>query len=80
VIPLVLYFTMGWMFVIARYPLYQRIDTGGIVWLILGGLMYTVGIIFYALEGRIRFGHVIWHLFVIAGSACHYFTIFYYLL
>lgn len=75
-----IYFTMGWMFVVALYPLLKNLSVGGLAWLMAGGLLYTIGIIFYALEGRIRYGHVIWHLFVIAGSATHYFTIFHYLL
>lgn len=79
-IQLGIYFVMGWMFVIALPSLHQTLALGGLTWLIVGGLFYTVGISFYALEGRIRFGHFIWHLFVIIGSACHYFTIFYYLL
>ena len=52
-------------------PLLAAIPRGGVAWLLAGGIMYTAGIVFYASK-RIRFGHVIWHVFVMAGSACHY--------
>ena len=50
----------------------------GILWLLAGGLFYTVGIIFYIADSRIKYGHLIWHLFVMAGTASHYFAIFWY--
>lgn len=79
-IQMVIYFCMGWLIVIAMYPMLHNLATGGLVWLLVGGLLYTVGITFYALDKRIRYGHGIWHLFVLAGSASHYFAIFLYLL
>jgi len=71
VLSTVIYIAMGWLAVIAAKPLLAAIPRGGVAWLLAGGIMYTAGIVFYASK-RIRFGHVIWHVFVMAGSACHY--------
>lgn len=67
-----LYLLMGWLIVIAAYPLSMRVPVSGLLWLIGGGLAYTIGVIFFALDSRLRYGHFIWHLFVMAGTACHY--------
>jgi hemolysin III len=67
-----LYLAMGWLVVIAAVPLLERISATGLIWLVAGGLAYTVGVIFYLTDARVKFGHFIWHLFVIAGSACHF--------
>ena len=67
-----LYLLMGWLIVIAAYPLSMRVPVSGLLWLIGGGLAYTIGLIFFALDSRLRYGHFIWHLFVMAGTACHY--------
>jgi len=75
-----IYFSMGWLIVIAVSPLVQHLALGALLWLLLGGIFYTVGIIFYALDGKVRYGHGIWHLFVVAGSASHYIVMFNYLL
>jgi hemolysin III len=80
IIQMVIYFCMGWLIVIAMYPLMQNLATGGLVWLLMGGILYTVGITFYALDKKILYGHGIWHLFVLAGSASHYIAMFVYLL
>ncbi|MFV1997986.1 MAG: hemolysin III family protein [Acidiferrobacterales bacterium] len=77
VVPLIIYLVMGWLAVMAAGPLLQALPPMGITGLVLGGLFYTVGIIFYALDG-VRYFHGIWHLFVLAGSASHYFTILLY--
>ena len=53
------------------HPLTQHLPTAGLAWLAAGGLLYTVGVVFYAWE-RLRYGHVVWHLFVLGGSACHF--------
>ena len=73
-----LYVLMGWVVVIAVDPLLTRVSTAGLLWLLAGGLAYTVGVIFFALDSRLRYGHFIWHLFVIAGTACHYCAVFWY--
>ena len=74
-----LYVLMGWMVVVAIKPLVATVEAGGIWLLLAGGLCYTLGVIFYLLH-RMRFHHAIWHLMVLAGSACHYFAILLYVL
>lgn len=73
-----LYLLMGWLIVIAAQPLSARVPAAGLLWLAAGGLAYTLGVIFFALDSRVRYGHFIWHLFVMAGTACHYFAVFWY--
>ncbi|WP_409522420.1 PAQR family membrane homeostasis protein TrhA [Nitrincola sp. MINF-07-Sa-05] len=73
-----LYLLMGWVIVIALEPLLANVPTAGILWLLSGGLFYTVGVIFFATDARLRYGHFIWHLFVIAGTVCHFFTVLWY--
>jgi len=70
-----LYLLMGWLIVIAAQPLSERVSASGLLWLVAGGLAYTLGVIFFALDSRLRYGHFIWHLFVMAGTACHYFAV-----
>ena len=78
ILPVVIYLAMGWLVLVAREPLLNALPTGGFAWLLAGGIFYTVGIVFYALDRWIKHGHGIWHLFVLAGSACHYFAILFY--
>ncbi len=73
-----LYLLMGWVIVIAVDPLLARVPTAGLLWLVAGGLSYTVGVVFYATDWRLMYGHLIWHLFVIAGTTCHYFAVYWY--
>jgi hemolysin III len=73
-----LYLLMGWIVLIAIHPLSEKMDSNGLIWLLIGGLFYTIGIIFYITDSKIKFGHFIWHLFVIAGTACHYFAVLWY--
>jgi hemolysin III len=73
-----LYLLMGWLVVVAVDPLFAKVPAAGLLWLIAGGLFYTVGVAFYATDSRLRFGHLIWHLFVIAGTTCHYFAVLWY--
>lgn len=70
-----LYLLMGWLIVIAAEPLTVRVPPSGLLWLVAGGLAYTLGVFFFALDSRLRYGHFIWHLFVMAGTACHYFAV-----
>ena len=74
-----LYLCLGWLMVIAVKPLMANLAGGGIVLLVAGGLFYSLGVIFY-LWKKLPFQHAIWHLFVIAGSLCHFFSIFIYVL
>lgn len=77
VVPVIIYLVMGWLAVIATGPILQVLPPGGIAGLVLGGLFYTVGVVFYVLD-EVRHFHGIWHLFVLTGSICHYFTILLY--
>ena len=70
-----LYLVMGWLIIFDFSNLSDAIGPNGILWLFAGGLSYTVGIIFYAIQ-RIPYFHVIWHLFVLGGAICHFFMIF----
>lgn len=67
-----LYLAMGWVVVVAAAPLFERMSSAGLAWLVAGGLFYTVGAFVYLLDGRVRYAHLAWHLFVMAGSACHF--------
>lgn len=78
IISVLFYIAMGWIIVIAFKPFLQVVPTGLIAWLFAGGLFYTLGTIFYAWK-RLPHNHTIWHLFVLAGSAAHFFGIFFYL-
>ena len=61
-------------------PLLQALGTAGFAWLAVGGVFYTTGIIFFVLDTRLRHAHGVWHLFVLAGSAAHYFAILFHVL
>ena len=67
-----LYVAMGWVAVVAAAPLIERMSTAGLVWLVAGGVSYTAGALVYLLDSRMRYAHLVWHLFVMAGSACHF--------
>ena len=71
------YIVMGWLGIIAFKPLLTHIGVAGMMWLLAGGLCYTAGVIFFAWE-RLRYGHMVWHLFVAAGSVCHFFAVLWY--
>ena len=75
VISTLLYLVMGWLIAFDFSSLEQSLATNGLLWLFLGGLFYTVGIVFYAIQ-KIPYNHVIWHLFVLGGAICHFFMIF----
>ena len=76
-VSIAIYLGMGWSVVIAAKPLFETMPLWGIFWLALGGLFYTGGILFYRNESM-PYAHAIWHLFVIAGTVCHFITIFVY--
>jgi hemolysin III len=73
-----LYLLMGWVAVIAVKPFLDSVPTTGILLLLTGGLFYTVGVVFFATDSRLKYGHFIWHIFVMAGTLCHYFTVLWY--
>lgn len=70
-----LYVLMGWCGVIAATPLVEGLHTQGWHWLLAGGLLYTVGVIFYALSDRFQHAHGVWHLFVLGGTGSHFVTV-----
>jgi len=70
-----LYLLMGWLCVVAADPLLQRVPTPGLLLLGAGGVAYMAGVAFFATDSRIRYGHFIWHLFVLAGTGCHFFAV-----
>ncbi|CDU07879.1 Hemolysin III [Vibrio coralliirubri] len=74
---LFIYLAMGWLSLIVVYQLAMNIEMGGLVLLALGGMIYSLGVIFYVAK-RIPYNHAIWHLFVLAGCACHFFAIYLY--
>lgn len=78
ILPVIIYILMGWLIVIAFRPLLQNLTLSGLLWLLIGGIFYTCGVFFYALDKKIFHFHGIWHLFVMAGSLSHYVTILYY--
>jgi hemolysin III len=69
-----LYLAMGWLILIAVKPLWLRVPSWGLFWLLAGGIAYTVGVVFYAAK-RLRYSHFLWHLFVITGTACHFIAV-----
>jgi hemolysin III len=74
-----IYLAMGWLVVIAIKPLFMHVSRLGLLWLLFGGLCYTVGAVFY-LWKKLPYHHAVWHLFVLGGSVCHYFAILFYVL
>jgi hemolysin III len=78
VLPMIIYFVMGWMILLAIKPLLVVMPLAGFVWLLTGGIFYSSGIVFYALDRRYPWMHGIWHLFVLAGSVSHYVAILVY--
>jgi hemolysin III len=78
ILPVVIYLLMGWLVLMALKPLLQALPSTGFVWLLVGGLFYTGGIVFYALDEKVRHFHGIWHLFVLLGSISHYLTVLFY--
>ena len=78
IISTALYLLMGWLILVAIKPLASLEPVSGLIWLAAGGLAYTIGVAFFAAESRIRYGHFIWHLFVMAGTTCHYVAVFRY--
>ena len=71
---LALYLLMGWIAVIAIKPIWLLLPAWGVTWLVAGGVAYTVGVLFY-LAGGLRYHHLVWHLFVVAGTTCHFIAV-----
>jgi hemolysin III len=79
-VQMVIYLLMGWLILVALYPLTQALPGNAIILLVLGGVFYTGGTVFYAIDDRMKHAHGIWHLFVLAGSVSHYLVILLYIL
>ena len=77
-VSLAIYVLMGWLALVAVSPLWLALTPAGFCWLVAGGCCYTVGMLFYATDHKLRHGHGVWHLFVLGGSACHFFTVLFY--
>lgn len=80
VLSIVIYAVMGWIVLVAVKPLIAALGTAGFTWLAGGGVLYTVGIIFFAYDSRFRHWHGIWHLFVMAGSLMHFVAVLLYVI
>ncbi len=78
-ISLWLYLGLGWIVVLAIKPMLVQVETGGLILLLAGGLSYSLGVIFYVRE-QMAYHHAIWHLFVLAGSAFHFFSVLFYVI
>ena len=79
VVPIIIYLVMGWLCLFALGPILAALPPTGFRWLLAGGIFYTSGIVFFILDHWYPRCHGIWHLFVLAGSVCHYFAILLYL-
>jgi hemolysin III len=73
-----LYLLMGWLILVAIDPFFTLVPAAGLTWLLAGGLAYTAGVVFFIADSRLRYGHFIWHLFVLTGTTCHYFAVLWY--
>ena len=73
-----LYVAMGWVALVAAAPLFERMATTGLVWLVAGALLYTAGAVVFLYDAKVRFAHFAWHLFVMGGSTCHFFAALWY--
>lgn len=78
-VSVVCYIIMGWSIVFAIRPLLENLALGGLIFLLAGGIFYTVGVVFYALK-KVRYMHSIWHLFVLGGTICHFFSILFWVI
>jgi len=71
-----LYVVMGWLIVVALEPLSEGLSSSSLAWLVAGGIAYTAGVLFFITDHRLRYGHLVWHLFVLSGTACHFFAVY----
>ncbi|HID50358.1 MAG TPA: hemolysin III family protein [Chromatiales bacterium] len=79
-IQMIIYISMGWLILVAMYPLVQALPVGGLALLVLGGMFYTGGIHFFLVDEKMKHAHGIWHLFVLAGSISHFLAVLLYVL
>lgn len=78
-ISVITYLVMGWLAILLAYPLYNAVPSFGLLLLVAGGLSFSIGVAFYV-KKHITFTHAVWHFFVIAGCACHFFAIYYFVI
>ncbi|MHC4362832.1 MAG: PAQR family membrane homeostasis protein TrhA, partial [Planctomycetota bacterium] len=69
-----IYVVMGWLVIIAVKPLWRELPLWGVIWLGAGGIAYTLGVTFFAARGM-RYNHLVWHLFVLMGTTCHFIAV-----
>lgn len=77
---MICYLCMGWCVVIAIKPLLDNLDFDGFIWLLVGGLLYTIGAVFYGIGSKKKYIHSVWHLFVLGGTICQFMSILLYVL
>lgn len=75
----IIYLGMGWIAIVAIKPMLELIPTGGLLWILAGGLAYSFGVIFYAWK-KLPYAHAVWHMFVLGGSVCHFFAVLLYVI
>lgn len=78
IVSVIIYLAMGWLVVIAAKPIISALPTGLMLWLLIGGACYSLGVIFYALK-KMPYHHMVWHIFVLAGSITHFLGILFFL-
>lgn len=74
-----MYVVMGWLFIVAIIPISRSLSMMGILWVLIGGFCYSIGVVFYT-KGKFRYHHLVWHLLVVAGSISHFFAIFFHVI
>lgn len=79
IIPAILALAMGWLVIFAVQPLAQYISMRGLLWVIAGGVLYSIGTVFFALSRKVRHAHAVWHIFVIFGSIAHFIAVYAYI-
>lgn len=80
VLSMICYLVMGWLIIFAFKDICQSIDKYGIIFLVLGGIIYTIGAIIYGFGKKVKYMHSIWHFFVLAGSILQFFSIYWYVI
>lgn len=79
-VSLIVYLLMGWSVVFVLKPILESISLNGFMWVIYGGVFYTVGVIFFAIDRKVPYFHAIWHIFVLLGSICHFLMVLFYVI
>lgn len=79
-VSLIVYLLMGWVAVFAFKAIFLALSIHGFMWVIYGGIFYTLGVVFFATDQRFQFFHAIWHVFVLLGSACHFVMVLFYII